>query len=444
MQKSLKHLSFQSLRQCLTVVFRDLPDRRQKAKVQHTMHDVVMSGFAMMYFQDPSLLQFQKRLRETEGRDNLSTIFEVETIPEDTQMRKVLDEIEPDEFRAVFKNYLHRLQRGKHLEQYRLFDGSYLCATDGSGYFSSTELSCSGCLRKQHGNGTKTHQHQILMSAICHPDLRQVLPLMPEEIHNTDGTQKQDCEINAGKRFIRKLRKDHPNLKMTLGWDGISSKQPLIEVAREEGMNFLFVAKPSDHKIMMEWVDEQKQLGEVKKKVVTDDKGRTHVYEWINGVPLNGNANTVKVNFFRYQMIADTKKGQRKVVYQNSWVTDFEVSSSNVAELVRAGRCRWKIENECFNTLKNQGYCIEHNYGHGKKHLSFNFLLLTLFAFYCHQIAELTDGLYKAVRVKLGSKRHLWETVRAYIKIIIFDTMEMLFVFVLNPRGFDLVPTKPG
>ena len=82
------------------------------------------------------------------------------------------------------------------------------------------------------------------MSAIVHPDLRQVLPLMPEEIRNTDGNQKQDCEINAGKRFIRKLRQDHPQLKITLGWDGMSSKQSLIEAARAERMNFIFVAKP--------------------------------------------------------------------------------------------------------------------------------------------------------------------------------------------------------
>lgn len=402
------------------------------------MHDVVMSGFAMMYFQDPSLLQFQKRLRETEGRDNLSTIFKVETIPEDTQMRRVLDSIDPEQFRPGFKHYLHRLQRGKHLEQYRLFDGSYLCVTDGSGYFSSSELSCPGCLTKSHRNGTTTYQHQILMSAIAHPDLRQVLPLMPEEIRNTDGTEKQDCEINAGKRFLRKLRQDHPHLKITLGWDGIGSKQPLIEAARAEEMNFIFVAKPSDHSIMMEWVAEQKKLGEMNRKTITDDKGRTLVYEWVNQVPLNGNKDTLLVNFFRFELIDTNKRGESEVVYRNSWVTDFEISSGNIVDLVRAGRCRWRIENECFNTLKNQGYCLEHNYGHGKDHLSFNFLLLTLFAFYCHQIAELTDSLYNAVRQKLGSKRHLWETVRAYIKILVFDSMEKLFEFVLTP--YKLMP----
>ena len=165
------------------------------------------------------------------------------------------------------------------------------------------------------------------------------------------------------------------------------------------------------------------------------------MYEWINQIPLNGNKDTVMVNFFQFQMYDTNHKGERVVVYQNSWVTDFELSPQNIVDLVKAGRSRWRIENECFNTLKNHGYCLEHNYGQGKEHLSFNFLLLTLFAFYCHQIAELTDGLYQAVRQKMGSKRHLWETVRAYIKIVVFESMEKLFEFVLTPYQLARAPS---
>lgn len=268
---------------------------------------------------------------------------------------------------------------------------------------------------------------------------------MPEEIRNTDGSEKQDCEINAGKRFIHHLRCDHPHMKITIGGDGLNSKQPFIEIIREEGMNFILVAKPNDHKIMMEWIGEQKQLGEVKIKRVDDDKGRTHVYEWINEVPLNGNDDFILVNFFSYRILTpDEKTGEKKVTFKYSWITDFEVTSKNIEELVRTGRCRWKIENECFNTLKNQGYNISHNYGHGTQNLSFNFLLLTLLAFFCHQIAELTDALYRECRKKLGSKIELWGNVRAFIRIILFETWEMLFKFVLNPKSFQLTPMKPG
>ncbi len=102
--------------------------------------------------------------------------------------------------------------------------------------------------------------------------------------------------------------------------------------------------------------------------------------------------------------------------------------------LVRAGRCRWKAENECFNVMKNQGYCMEHNYGHGKEYLAFNFYLLTLLAFLMHQIFELTDDYYHRCREKCGSKKHLWERMRSYISIIIFESWEQLLKFVLCPE----------
>ena len=88
--------------------------------------------------------------------------------------------------------------------------------------------------------------------------------------------------------------------------------------------------------------------------------------------------------------------------------------------------------------MKNQGYCMERNYGHGDNNLCFNFYLLTLIAFFMHQIFELTDGLYQKCRVKFGSKRHLWETLRSYMKIIVFESWEFLLDFALKPTKYVL------
>ena len=82
-----KHLSFGSLRKGLSSLFQDIPDSRETVKTDYSIHDAMMSGFACMYFQDPSLLQFQQRLREAENRDNLQTLFGVNDIPGDTQLR---------------------------------------------------------------------------------------------------------------------------------------------------------------------------------------------------------------------------------------------------------------------------------------------------------------------------------------------------------------------
>ena len=174
-----------------------------------------------------------------------------------------------------------------------------------------------------------------------------------------------------------------------------------------------------------------------------DEKNRIHVYEWMNDVPLNGNKKTITTNFFRYTILATDESGNEKINFRNSWISDLDLSRQLIKHFVRGGRCRWKIENECFNTLKNQGYHIKHNYGHGKENLCFNFLLLTLLAFFFHQIFELTDRLYQSCRKKFGSKMHMWETLRSYVKIHIFDTWEFLLDFALTPMKYKPSLVKP-
>ena len=119
-------------------------------------------------------------------------------------------------------------------------------------------------------------------------------------------------------------------------------------------------------------------------------------------------------------------------------VTDLAVSEQNIKTLVGAGRCRWKSENEIFNVMKNHGYYMERSYGHGKKNLAFNFYLLTLLAFFFHQLFELTDNGYQQCRKKFGSKRHFWETLRGYIKIIIFESWDALLRFALDPKKYGV------
>ena len=440
--KSKKHLNFSGLRQVLSVTFSSLSDKRQTAKTDYSIHDTMMSGFACMFFQDPSLVQFQERLREARQRDNLQTMFAVKNIPKDNQMRTVIDEVDSTRFRPVFKDYFSRLQRGKHLEQYQLFPGLYICAVDATQYFSSSTVHCANCLTTEHKNGETTYSHKVLQAAIMHPDMRQVIPLMPEEIRNVDGNIKQDCEINAAKRLIPKIREDHPQLGLIITGDGLFSHQPFILAVLAANAHYLLAAKPDDHTFMMEWI-EAYEPGETGTMRTVDKKGRSQLYEWVNDVPLNGSKESLNVNFFRYKIISTDRNGKEKIRYKNNWVTDLRITDGNIKDLVKAGRCRWKIENECFNTLKNQGYHIEHNYGHGARNLCFNFFLLTLLAFYFHQIFELTCRLYQACRGKLGSKRHLWETLRAYIKIIVFETWEHLLDFTLDPDKYRLVCHGP-
>jgi hypothetical protein len=423
-----KHLSFSAIRKALSALFKTIDDPRQTGKVDYCLHDCLMSALAMMFFQDPSVLSFQRRMQDRFQDSNLKAMFAVENIPSDDALRQTLDNIPTAAIQSVFPMLLKRLQRGKQLDAYKLESGHYLIALDGSQYFTSEKIHCPSCLTTKGAKGATRYYHQILQAVMLNPHLRQVLPLAPESIANTDGQTKQDCEINAAKRSLTTIRANHPKLKMVITGDGLYSKQPFIDAAKHNRCSYILVAKPTDHKVLFEWVDELDGLGQCDYLQFSDEKGRRHVYRWVNQVPLNGGRNADQVNFFEYWLHV----GQ-KVTYHNSWVSDLEVSKANVVELVRAGRARWKIENETFNTLKNQGYHIEHNFGHGRRYLSNNFFILNLLAFYIHQILELCDRGYQYCRSKFSSRKEYWNNLRAVIRIMLYRDFEHLLRHLADP-----------
>ena len=98
---------------------------------------------------------------------------------------------------------------------------------------------------------------------------------------------------------------------------------------------------------------------------------------------------------------------------------------------MRGGRARWKVENETFNTLKNQGYQFEHNYGHGNQNLSVVFAMLMMLTFLIDQTQQLCCPLFQAVHKKLVSKRAVWDHVRSHFRHIRFESMEQLYHVVL-------------
>ena len=417
-QTQKKHLNFDALRSSLSHRFNQIPDTRVQGRCKHSLHDAMMSAFSCMFFQDPSIAEFQRQVQEGTNNNNLHTLFNVLTIPKDTQLREVVDNVASEALRPVFKDYFHQLQRAKQLEPFQVLPNLYMCAIDGVYHHSSEQVHCEQCLTKKHKNGSVTYSHGVLQGAFMHPEQRQVIPVMPEPIANSaSGYQKQDCEINAAKRFIAHLKKDHPRLGILITGDGLFSKAPMVNLVLEQKMHFMFVAKPDDHKYMMQWIADYDSLPEL---LVNDLQGREHRYTYQNQVPLNAQEEAPLVNYIHYELC--NEKG--KVTFTNSWVTDIPVNQGNVARLAKAGRCRWKIENECFNTLKNQGYHLNHNFGHGKKNLSHNMYLLTLLAFFFHQIFELSDPDYQLCRKSYVNKIALWETFRTLIIYYIFESWD--------------------
>jgi hypothetical protein len=383
-----------------------------------SLTDALLSGFALFALKDPSLLAFQERRND----DNLRSLYLIQHVPSDTYLRTLLDDVEPEQLRPAFRSVFRQLQRGKALEPLVFFDGCYLLSLDGTEYFSSDTIHCESCLQRKAKNGRITYYHQMLSAALVHPDHREVIPLMPEPIIKQDGQTKNDCERNAAKRFFAKFRQDHPHLPVIVIEDGLSSNAPHIEELQRYGLHFILGAKAGDHKLLFEQMETAFQQERAHTLTMEDPKKKgLHHFRYLIGVPLNESHPDLLVNFLEYWEIAADG------TTYFSWVTDLPLTPDTVYTIMRGGRARWKIENETFNTLKNQGYHFEHNYGHGKKHLSVVFALLMMLAFLVDQVQQLCDPLFRAAWEKAGSKRQLWEDLRALFRTLVLASLRALY-----------------
>ena len=400
-----KYLSADALFRLVHSGFASQPDSRV-GDTEIPFTEALMAAFAMFSLKAPSLLAFDKERAE----GNLHTIYGIERVPCDTHMRDILDPVSLKVLRPLFTSVLRQLQRGKALEPMAFLAGHSLLALDGTADFSSKTIHCASCLHKVHRNGSITYFHQMLGAAILHPDLRTVIPLMPEPIVRHDGTAKNDGERNAAKRFIAKLRQDHPHLTFIVTEDSLSSNAPHIETLHAHGLHDLLGVKEGDHASLFQQVQAAEHVGRVTYYERHDRAaGIVPRFRFVNDLPLNAAHTDVRVHVIEYWERGDDK------VQHFSWVTDLRVSTRNVYHLMRGGRARWNIENETCHTLKNQGYNFEHNYGHGEQNLSVVFAMLMRLAFLVDQTQQLCCALFQAVWAKLGSKRRLWERRRALL-----------------------------
>jgi len=432
-----KHLSTPGLLKAIRLSFATIPDPRSGCPIP--LVDALMSGLAVFGLKYPSLLKFDEAYQNEDViRANLASLYGVGHAPCDTQLRTRLDPVDPEWLRAAFAAIHRQLQRHKALEAYQYLDGYYLVSIDGTGQYASSAISCPECCVKNPGKANESYYHQLLAAVIVHPDLKTVLPLMPEAITRADGACKNDCERNAAKRLLTALREDHPKLKLIVVEDSLASNGPHIKLLESLNLRYIIGVKPGDHEALFETVQQRLCADQCAEYSMIDDQGVERGYRWVNGLALNKSHPDVKVNFLEYWEIQD---GQERIW---SWVTNIPLTQANVEAVMRGGRARWKVENETFNTLKNQGYHLEHNYGHGRQHLSTVFATLTMLAFLVDQAQELSCRLFQAARARFRSRTSLWERLRALFTDFYIPDWKTLWEVLATGHAATMLTPKPN
>jgi hypothetical protein len=425
--RPLKSVTLAAIVKELRTTFAGVADGRVAGQCRYVLADTLMSGFAMMFFQHPSLLQFQRAMEKKRQRCNLQTIFGVQEVPSDTQMREMLDGVEVEALRGLLpqlwekvrragwsKRFTTTLPSGQHQGTY------YTIALDGSEYFRSTQVQCPHCLRQPDNIGRVHYSHLIVGATLVRAGSHQVLPLDVEEVRNaTAESAPQDCELTAAKRLLARLRREHPQMAQIVIGDDLYSHVPLVAQLQQQRQHYMLVAKPNSHPTLMAAVTAaagtpQSQRGQWTAGHGTQQK--TDTYHFVRQVPL-ALESSVRVNYLEVWEWNSTGT----LLYHNSWITDLEVDATNVTEVVQIGRTRWKIENEQFNVHKNHGYDLTHNYGHGQQTLSMIFYLLNLLAYVTHVLLALGDRLYQRCRAQ-ESRRELWNALRTLVNRLLVES----------------------
>jgi hypothetical protein len=423
-----------SLLQDIKSSFDNIQEHRYK-NAQMPLGDYLQSAFAMFHLKDPSLHHY--RLNYPEREANLKRVYGIEYLPSDSALREAIDGINPYDLRNSFKAPLQELEKQGITDEYLVL-GRYLCLLfDGTKHYCSCSSACEHCLTKVHrnkkGEVTKTtYHHQALAGVMAHPSHKEVFPVACEAIVRQDGQTKNDCEINAAKRLLPAVRELLPKEQYSLlgVFDGLYPNGPMLRLLAECEMSFVIGIQEG---YVLVQVEKLKKDDALNVRQWTTGAGDTCIARWHNGLIINGQNLDIEVNYFEFEQF--DRQGAR--TYFNSWITDIEVVQDNVEELVRIGRTRWKVENETFNTLKNQGYHLEHSYGHGEKNLATNFMQLTFLAFLVDQIAQRIDNAFQRALAYCKTKKRLWEKVRQVFDLLPCMSMNVIYRFIAKEIKVD-------
>ena len=256
----------QSLRLAINTFF----DNRRGMNIRYSMEDVVLGAFSVFLTQSPSFLAFQRTMQEKTGRDNGASLFTIQSLPTDDQIRNVLDDVTPESVFPVFTTCFEQLIKNGDISQFKSELG-YLVALDGTQYFSSDKIHCDNCLTKTDKKTAKvTYYHTVITPVVVKPGEEHVLSLIPEFIRPQDATgkdpspsgraKKQDCENTAAKRWLKRYGKTLSQIQeaasTTILGDDLYSRQPVIEAITEVGLGYMLVCKRESHPWLYDWVDQ--------------------------------------------------------------------------------------------------------------------------------------------------------------------------------------------
>lgn len=350
---------FSSLREWIL----EMEDPRNQSYTTYTQADLV-------YMSILKNICSQKSMREMDENFNNDTCIEtlsimsgnqnLDEMPHYDTLNYYLERLSPEALSELRKKMIKSLIRGKQFNRNRLSGKYWRVILDGTGLFYFKEKHCENCLvttkKTEDGKNMKLYYHKVLEAKIVLRD-NIIISLGTEFIENeSEDVSKQDCETNAAKRLLSRIKKEYSRLPICVQGDALYATEPMMCLCRENNWKYIFTHKDTRQKTLGESYEWIKNGEGVNRKIgICGEKGSAFYANHVEEVA----GKTEVMNVYEYEYEA-TENNENARVIRFKWVTNIELNNKNIEEMILAGRGRWKIENEGFNNQKNGIYRIEH------------------------------------------------------------------------------------
>jgi hypothetical protein len=353
-------------------------------------------------------------------------------LPHSDTVDEVLCDLESEQLDQLKMDLMSRLFEQKWLREYRLLNKYYLIAVDATGIVSFDERHCEHCLTKTSKSGNTTYYHYVLEAKLVTSD-GHVISLASEWIENPVGDyRKQDCERKAFDRLAMKLKKQYPRLPVCILADGLYPYETAFRICEENDWKFIFVLKEESLKTVQEELILTRRSNPTRAAYTVNNGCRIkEEFRYQSDIEYHKEymLNWIECNETRTK-ITQSKAGvqpPKPETLHFEYVTNIVPDRENVHAVAHAGRLRWKIENEGFNTQKCGGYELEHKYSRTSYNGLKNYYSLLQLAHVINQLLEKGQHVRDILKQRPKETiKNLWDNLRGYMKfckpISILDT----------------------
>ena len=386
---------------------RAIADPRHQAYVKYKSHVLLATRILSAIF-------YISSMRKTSEEFNCEIVIEnigrfcgedLEELPYWETINNYLERVNPEELQNTVCALLKRLIRSRAFEDARIRGKYWHILIDGSGIVSSREELDGNYIFKVHHRGKaeeyKEYAYYALEAKLVLGN-HIVVSVMTEFVENTnEEAKKQDCERNACKRLMKRLKEMFPKLPICIGADSLYACKPFFEACKAYQWRYIVRFKEGSIPSVFQEYETLRKLSENRGKG-TDGKV-SYRYDFVSDIDYEGH----KLNCLEY---AEDGKP-----YPFVFLTNLPLSRGNARETAFFGRRRWKIENEGFNAQKNHGFFLSHLFSRNYQAMKNHYYLIQI----GHMIAQIMDAwesLWKGIRQSKEQKHkrmlESWKTQR--------------------------------